>query len=189
MKVKRTQTIKTDHYEVGDIITIKVGEEKYDFMAMRVEEDGTIFMCQECIGRMAHNSDSWENSEIRAYINDEVYKNIQKKYRKRLLPFTKYNDLVSIPSAREMFREEDIDFDCDEEGDFFKPMTDIKNRVAKVRGDNFTAFLWLRAVASSSTFAHATHTGRADYGGASCSLGVRLLIKIGNPAGASGGEA
>ena len=72
MKVERTIHIDTNTFEIGDIINIKfVDDTELQAMAVKCEEDGTIFCSVDCIpgeykmNKSFTNKGGYEHSDLR----------------------------------------------------------------------------------------------------------------------------
>ena len=172
MKVKRTVEMKTDQFEIGDQIKVRLPKEKYTATAIQRRENGMLFLLDQYLDDpMPMNAEGgteggYEGSNIRAALQAGE-KLLPKKLRKHMVPFEN-GDLLTILSIQEMFG-------CDENFDKCEGqipwMKDRRNRIAFRKGEN--EWGWLRGVVSAPLFACVYYYGDAGYGSASTSLGVR----------------
>ena len=79
MKVKRTVTVDTDAFKVGDIIEIKLTDGvKAEAMAMKQEADGMIFCLVDCLpneyqmNSTGTSEGGYEESYLRKKLNCEM---------------------------------------------------------------------------------------------------------------------
>lgn len=172
MKVKRTVEIKTDQFEIGDQIKVKLPKEEYTATAVQRRGNGMLFLLDQYLDNpMPMNAEGgteggYEGSDLRAALQAGE-KLLPKKLRKHMVPFEN-GDLLTILSIQEMFgRDEKFD-KCEGQIQWMK---DRRNRIAFRKGEN--EWGWLRGVVSATSFAYVYYGGVANYTSASYSLGVR----------------
>ena len=172
MKVKRTVEMKTDQFEIGDQIKVKLQKEKYTATAIQRRGNGMLFLLDQYLddpmpmNAKGGTEGGYEGSDLRAALQAGE-KLLPKKLRKHMVPFEN-GDLLTILSIQEMFG-------CDENFDKCEGqipwMKDRRNRIAFRKGEN--EWGWLRGVVSATCFAFVGRGGFAYGGSASYSLGVR----------------
>ena len=172
MKVKRTVETKTDQFEIGDQIKVKLPKEKYTATAIQRRKGGMLFLLDQYLDDpMPMNAEGgteggYEGSDLRAALQVGE-KLLPKKLRKHMVPFEN-GDLLTILSIQEMFgRDENFD-KCEGQIPWMK---DRQHRIAFRKGEN--EWGWLRGVVSAASFAYVCYGGVASLAGASGSLGVR----------------
>lgn len=183
MRVKRTIQIKTNHFEVGDVIKFKLATgEKVEAMAMKQDGDNMIFCAVDCLAQEhAMNGNSYEDSELRSYLNGNVINLFPCKLRSRMIAFDN-GDMLRIPTEKEIFGENEYG---EEEGSSvkqWKPMKKRKNRIASqgLNGCWEWYFLQNKVKESASGFCGVAGAGSALYVGASSSYGVRPVFQLRN---------
>ena len=154
-------------------------------LAVKKETDGMLFCSLNCLPeRIAMSEsgecDSFEESDVRKYLCENVYPMLPESIKESLVPFEN-GDFLRIPTEKEVFGKNEYGEEEPESVTQWEPMKRVMNRVAGDAGEEFTIWYWLKNKLndySSSSFAHAYGTGAADYSGASPALGVRPVFKI-----------
>lgn len=192
MNVKRTIEVQdAGSILVGDVISFDLTDgEAVEAMAVKTEDDGTIFCLVDCLKdehRMNSrdtNKGGYEATELRAKLNGEILARFPSEIAEKMIPFEN-GDLLRLPTEKEIFGENYYGLDEPEEVTQWKPMKLRRNRIA-FRGKNgawewyWLQNPWLRDVASSTYFAFVTDAGYANATSASASFGVRPAFKIRN---------
>lgn len=184
LTVRRTTTVQTDEYEVGDIIdfTLKTGEE-VSAVAMRKEADGMLFVFVDCLktkypmNDINTNKGGYEACSLRKKLNCEILDSFPDSLKVRMKPVYK-DDKLRLLTVAEVFGE---DTQKDMVGGEYLPlMGDIRNRITFLGKNTDTwKWYWLQdTLTSSSAFASVTDLGYADIAYASDSFGVRPAFKI-----------
>ena len=191
MKVKRTEKIKVDLFQVGDIISFKLNDgEKMQLLAVKDEPDGMIFCSvdclaeESCMNESGSNAGGWDESNLRAKLNGEILDRLPKKIKKLLIPFAN-GDLLRIPTEKEIFGENKYG-ESETDVEQWEPMKQRRNRIAfqGLNGAWEWYFLKNRVPNSAASFANVDGLGAARCAGASNAGGVRPVAKIKNPASA-----
>ena len=183
--VRRSITVQTDEYEVGDIIdfTLKMGEE-VSAMAMRKEADGMLFVFVDCLKTEYSMNDSdtnkggYETSMLRKKLNCEILGSFPDTLKARIKPVYK-DDKLRLLTAMEVFGENPYKDKVG--GEYLPLMGDIRNRIAFL-GKDTDIWEWylLQNTMKNSTadFAVVNSYGNANYDLASFDYGVRPAFKI-----------
>lgn len=172
MKVKRTVEIKTDQFEIGDQIKVKLQKEKYTATAIQRRGNGMLFLLDQYLDDpMQMNAEGgteggYEGSDLRAALQAGE-KLLPKKLRKHMVPFEN-GDLLTILSIQEMFGCDENFNKCEGQIPWMK---DRRHRIAFQKGEN--EWGWLRGVVSAAYFAIVNGDGYTNFGGAAYSCGVR----------------
>ena len=173
MKVIRRITEEVDAYRVGDVIsfTLTTGE-KVSAMAMKEEEDGTLFVTVDCLEEeRPMNSDTteggYEACSLRKVLNSEIYDTFPDEIKDKMVAFEN-GDHLRLLTYEEVFEENRLE-----------PMRNRRNRIAD-RGCNSDEleWWWLQDAESAAYFAYVGSRGYAFSGGASLAAGVRPAFKI-----------
>lgn len=185
MLLKRQLEMETTNLMVGDVVwfTLKDGEE-VEAMAMKKEEDGTVFAFVDCLAEERPMID--ENGvTLTEWMNDKLLKKLPVNLMKRLVVFED-GTYLRLMTQKEVFGENH--WDAAEEPDDveqFEPMKIRRNRVADLGkgSDEWTWWwlanqTWLRDVATSTDFAYVNDNGYSSSNAASDSIGVRPAFKI-----------
>ena len=189
MKVKRTEKIKVDLFQVGDIISFKLNDgEKMQLLAVKDEPDGMIFCSvdclaeESCMNESGSNAGGWDESDLRAKLNGEILDRLPKKIKKLLIPFAN-GDLLRIPTEKEIFGENKYG-ESETDVEQWEPMKRRRNRIAfqGLNGAWEWYFLKNRVPNSAARFADVNGGGSAYCDGAGDAYGVRPVAKIKNPA-------
>jgi hypothetical protein len=197
MEVTRKIKIETDAFELGDIIKFKlIDGQKVKAMAVRQDENGTLFVTVDCLKNcypMFKNPKTMEsmkiyyfNSDLRRYLNEEVLKLFPKEIRSRMKTMPVGNneyDLLRIPTEREIFGENPYGEEESKEVKRFKGMKKRRNRIAfRATEDNKEAWEWYwlqnRVEDTAARFAVAHGSGLANSHNASYSYGVRQVFLL-----------
>lgn len=185
LTVRRSTTVQTDEYEVGDIIdfTLKTGEE-VSAMAMRKETDGILFVFVDCLkteypmNSSNTNKGGYEACLLRKKLNSEILDSFPDSLKARMKPVYK-DDKLRLLTAMEVFGKNPYEDKVG--GEYLSLMGDIRNRLA-FQGKDTGAWewYWLQNTPndSASYFAIVDDDGLADSAGASGGNGVRPAFKI-----------
>ena len=183
MKVKRTIKMKVNHFEVGDVIKFKLTTgEKVEAMAMKQDGDNMIFCFVDCLEKeYAMGSNCYENSKIRAFLNNDVLKSFPCSIYSRMVAFDN-GDWLRIPTEKEIFGENKYGEEEDNNVKQWKPMKKRKNRIASqgLNGCWEWYFLQNKVEESASHFCYVSNYGNAYYNSASNSNGVRPSFQLKN---------
>lgn len=191
MEVKRKMTVDTEMFELGDIISFKLTTgEKVQARAVKETPDGMLFMTVDCLKDeqpMFKNTDdmededfSYDNSDLRKVLNGAILATFPAEIRDRMKVVYGDNDLLRIPSEKEIFGENQYG---QEEGKVkqFKGMKNRRNRIAW-QGSKTGTFEWYwlmnRHKEYASCFADVSYDGFADFSYASLSFGVRPVFLL-----------
>ena len=174
MKVIRRITEEVDAYRVGDVIsfTLTTGE-KVSAMAMKEEEDGTLFVTVDCLEeeRPMNRNDTtkggYEACSLRKVLNSEIYDTFPDEIKDKMAAFEN-GDHLRLLTYEEVFEENRLE-----------PMRNRRNRIAD-RGCNSDEleWWWLQDARTAARFAFVLTDGDAYCHGASLALGVRPAFKI-----------
>lgn len=185
LTVRRSTTVQTDEYEVGDIIdfTLKTGEE-VSAMAMRKETDGILFVFVDCLkteypmNSSNTNKGGYEACLLRKKLNSEILDSFPDSLKARMKPVYK-DDKLRLLTAMEVFGKNPYEDKVG--GEYLSLMGDIRNRLA-FQGKDTGAWewYWLQNTPndSAANFAVVANYGFASYSGASGAGGVRPAFKI-----------
>lgn len=185
LTVRRSTTVQTDEYEVGDIIdfTLKTGEE-VSAMAMRKETDGILFVFVDCLkteypmNSSNTNKGGYEACLLRKKLNSEILDSFPDSLKARMKPVYK-DDKLRLLTAMEVFGKNPYEDKVG--GEYLSLMGDIRNRLA-FQGKDTGAWewYWLQNTPNDSAagFAYVYSRGRASCYGASTDSGVRPAFKI-----------
>lgn len=191
MEVKRKMTVDTDMFELGDIISFKLTTgEKVQARAVRETPEGMLFMTVDCLKDeqpmfkdtedMEDEDFSYDNSDLRKVLNGAILDSFPTEIRDRMKVVHGDNDLLRIPTEKEIFGENQYG---QEEGKVkqFKGMKNRRNRIAW-QGSKTDSFEWYwlmnRHREYASGFAHVRFYGNASYYYVSHSLGVRPVFLL-----------
>lgn len=185
LTVRRSTTVQTDEYEVGDIIdfTLKTGEE-VSAMAMRKETDGMLFVFMDCLkteypmNGSNTNKGGYEACMLRKKLNGEILDSFPDFLKARMKPVYK-DDKLRLLTAMEVFGKNP----CKDKvgGEYLPLMGDIRNRIAfQGKGTGTWEWYWLQNTPNDSAagFAGVYDFGSANCDGASSGNGVRPAFKI-----------
>ena len=153
-------------------------------LAVKKETDGMLFCSLNCLPeRIAMSEsgecDSYEESEVREYLCENVYQTLPENIKESLVPFEN-GDFLRIPTEKEIFGKNEFGEEEPESVTQWEPMKRVMNRVAGNSDDECTIWYWLKNKSKnhSSYFAFADSYGAARSNGASCPYGVRPVFKI-----------
>ena len=189
MKVKRTEKIKVDLFQVGDIISFKLnGGERVQMLAVKDELDGMIFCSvdclaeESCMNKSSSSAGGWNESNLRAKLNGKILSRFPEKIKEMLIPFAN-GDLIRIPTVSEIFGENEYGKSV-ADAEQWEPMKQRRNRTA-LRGLNGAwRWYWLkdRVPNPEALFVRVNGGGGfAHCALASLAAGVRPVVKIKNP--------
>lgn len=185
LTVRRSTTVQTDEYEVGDIIdfTLKTGEE-VSAMAMRKEADGMLFVFVDCLkseypmNSSNTNQGGYEACLLRKKLNGEILDSFPDSLKARMKPVYK-GDKLRLLTAMEVFGKNPYEDKVG--GEYLPLMGDIRNRIA-FQGKDTGAWewYWLQNTPNDSAafFAVVDARGSAHFDTASYAAGVRPAFKI-----------
>lgn len=183
--VRRSTTVQTNEYEVGDIIdfTLKTGEE-VSAMAMRKETDGMLFVFVDClkteypINSSNTNKGGYEACALRKKLNGEILDSFP-DYLKACMKLVYKDDKLRLLTAMEVFGKNTYNDKVG--GEYLPLMRDVKNRIAfQGKDTGIWEWYWLQNTPNDSAarFAAVNYNGVASSYAASNSLGVRPAFKI-----------
>ena len=172
MKVKRRIELETEDFCIGDRIVIKL--KNYESVnvtatAQKVTKDGTLFLFDNAIVRMAMNSmirSSWLNNMLLPLFPKKLQENIS---------------YITIPTYGQIFGHDDFykNFEPDDD-EQFELMKRRGNRVCYFEGDQCS--WWLRnqtkKEVSSAVFAGVYCDGGPNCNLASHSVGIRPVFLL-----------
>ena len=176
----RKVTIQTaGEFKVGD--RIRVG--KYTATCQKVTKKGALFLLDQYLdepfkmNRENTNEGGYEASDLRTELQKNSILEIFDSVREMMVPF-KNGDLLRIPYAEEFFGDDD---DYEPSGKKQWPlMKDRKNRIAIREGEAYEwGWLQNKVKSSSASFAYVDGRGIPTYYGASNSVGVRPVFRLG----------
>lgn len=191
MEVKRKMTVDTEMFELGDVISFKLTTgEKVQARAVRETPEGMLFMTVDClkdeqpmfkdIEDMEDEDFSYDNSDLRKVLNGAILDSFPAEIKDRMKVVHGDNDLIRIPSEKEIFGENEYGQD---EGKVkqFKGMKNRRNRIAW-QGSKTGKFEWYwlmnRRKEHASSFAGVGGDGYAYSDYASYSIGVRPVFLL-----------
>ena len=180
MKIIRQMTFYTEPSEVvvGDKINVKLTDgRKFTATAIHRNDERILFMFDECVAERPMNErggteGGYEGSDMRKWLNEELFKSLSKKVQKRLIENEDGDKLWLLSLAEVCGCDSDFN-DCEGQLEYFKTR---KNRVADYKGD--CASWWLRDVVSAAFFAYVYSHGFCTCDGASGAIGVRPAFAI-----------
>lgn len=197
MKVKRTVTVDTDAFKVGDIIEIKLTDGvKAEAMAMKQEADGMIFCLVDCLpneyqmNSTGTSEGGYEESYLRKKLNCEILNLFPTELKATMVPFDN-GDLLLLPTEREIFGKNQYGGDESPDVKQWEPMKKRRTRMAfDGSKDECRQCYWLanRGRKSATCFSNVTGGGRASNAYVSYSCGVRPAFKIKNGESGRGNE-
>lgn len=175
MKVKRTVTVDTEVFDVGDVIEFELtGREKVQAMAVQETLDGMLFVFVDCLEKeypMFKDSDGMDeeeitymNSDLRKALNGEILARFPEKIRSLMVAVNAEGDLLRIPSKKEIFGENIYGQSEDKKVKQWKWMKDRRNRIAFLGKKNAWQWYWLmnRHRDFASVFTLVTGDGNAS---------------------------
>lgn len=194
MKVYRTsEVLAGGRYEVGDIVryTLETGEE-VEAIAVKEEYIGNYepcmtFMLLDCLkdtcrmNRGDTNEGGYEKSYLREWLNKECIEKFPFAMRMNMIPFEN-EDLLSIPTEREIFGQNIYGEEEPDTVKQFEPMKKRRNRLASDGLNGGYQYYWLKNKRgrSATYFCCVTNDGYANGSYASSSNGVRPLYRLRN---------
>lgn len=191
MLVKRTMKVDVELFEVGDIIKFKLTDgEKVQAMAVKQTPEGMLFVLVDCLAKeypMFNDIDdmdeadiSYATSDLRKALNGEILDRFPKEIKDRMVAVNAEGDMLRIPTECEIFGENVYGQEESKLTKRWKPMKKKRNRIAFQGKEGAWEWYWLmnRHKDYASAFANVTHSGRANYYGASDSFGVRPVFLL-----------
>lgn len=186
-KVRREVSGKTDAFEIGDRIKIKINKEKHFATAIQQKGDMTLFVLDDCLNHvktMKCDGDScYENSEIRKFLKDCK---VSKKYRDFLVPAKEWYE-TELPWGDDGLFLLSVEEVCGLDSNFNdskdKQLTWFENNWRNRIGlrNNKPVSWWLRDVYSVTDFCGVLFSGTAYTCHASSSyIGVRPAFVLRN---------
>ena len=153
-------------------------------LAVKKETDGMLFCSSNCLPERISMSesgecDSYEESDVRAYLCEIVYPTLPENIKESLVPFEN-GDFLRIPTEKEIFGKNEFGEEEPESVTQWESMKRVMNRVAGNSDDESTACYWLKNKSDnySSVFAGASYDGSAAAYGVWGTYGVRPVFKI-----------
>ena len=188
MLVKRTTEIETGTFNVEDIISFELSDgEQVDAMAVKVEEDGTIFLLVDCLrdeepmNEEDSNRGGWDASDLRVKLNGAILDRFPQHIRENMVAFAN-GDFLRLPTEKEIFGVNEYGEAEDESVEQFAPMVERRNRIAFQGKNGAWEWYWLqnkhKRYASSFAFVYSDGDAGSNY--ASGAGGVRPAFKIKN---------
>ena len=162
MKIYRKMKFYTEKLQIDDQIKVNLkGIGKFTATVQKVQDDGYLFMFDECVAKHVMNEDGtnkggYSESDLCRWINEELLPAFPRKIRDRM-------SYISIPSYGQMFGHNNF-YDACVEQDYdeqFELMKNIKNRISIYDNEPISNYLINRLESS-------------DY--ASASFGVRPIF-------------
>lgn len=197
MEVTRKIKIETEAFELGDIIKFKLADgQKVKAMAVRQDENGTLFVTVDCLkdcypmfkspGAMGSMEICYFNSDLRHYLKDTILPLFPEEITERMVVMPVGNneyDYLRIPTEMEIFGENPYGEDEPKETKRFKGMKKRRNRIAfRATEDNKESWEWYwlqnRVKDTAAFFAIVRLNGDATCLGASFSFGVRPVFLL-----------
>jgi hypothetical protein len=178
MKILRKIKIKTDRLEIGDQIKVKFFNEKHYATAIRRDEDGMLFLLDDCLdeprpmNREGGNEGGYDASDLRKFLTQKANE-IPEKLKSKMVAFDNGDYLRLLTLQEACGRDNDWN-ECEGQIEWMK---DRRHRIATIK-DNGRAYWWLREAVSAAYFASVSGIGYANIDAASDSLGVRPAFKI-----------
>lgn len=191
MEIKRTMTVDTEMFEVGDVLAFSLTDgEKVQAMAVEETPAGMLFVLVDClnkeypmfedIDRVDEDDVSYMTSDLRKALNGEIFARFPEEIKSRMVAVNPEGDMLRIPTEREIFGTNEYGVNEDKTVTQWKPMELRRNRIA-FQGDNGVwEWYWLmnRHKRYASDFAFVNNDGNANYDNASSSLGVRPVFLL-----------
>lgn len=113
-QVHSSDITDNEKWEVGDILrfTLSTGE-RVEAMCHRIEDNKAIFNTTHCLEKKmpidsSRNTNSWEDSELRHYLNTKLLNSFPISIRLRVRCING-GDLITIPSMQDIFGDWDYD--------------------------------------------------------------------------------
>lgn len=177
MKVYREVRMKTERFELGDRVKVKLPGETHFMTAIQRRKNGMLFIFDDCL-KAAHafseNPDEntgYSNSDIRKYLKD-VENMLPEKVFRKAIPNSD-GDRLFLLTLEEVCG---LDSDFNEVSGQIPYFKTRKNRVADRNGDY--EWWWTRTKISAAYFAGVNGDGGASYYNASSAGGVRPAIVL-----------
>ena len=179
IEVIRKVSTKGLEIMVGDQIHVN----KYTATCQKITQEGALFLLDQYLDQAYPmneedtNRGGYEASDLRKTLQSDEVLDIFADYRDRMQPFDN-GDLLRIPFHGEIFGKESANYFEPDDCEQWPLMKDRKNRIAF--RDNSWEWGWLqnKRKGSATFFCLVNDHGRADYWGASTSLGVRPAFLI-----------
>lgn len=189
MKVMRKMEVlanaESGGFKVGD--QIHVGKH-YTATCQKVGKNGAIFMFDQYLDEamvMNHqetNKGGYKASDLRKFLQWLTMTSMFNEIREMMVPFKKTGDLLRIPTAEEMFGQEEAHeyFETLSLKKQWPLMKDRHNRVAFRGEDQDKECGWLQNKCSNSDsyFAVMNYYGDWDYYSSYVRMGVRVVFRL-----------
>lgn len=186
--IKRVVSVEEpfDNFQVGDIIEFALNNgEKVEAMAVKKENDGSLFIFVDCLSTEHSMNDERTNkggydaSDLRVKLNKDILDLFPSDIRGRMIPFAN-GDYLRLPTEKEIFGENEYGEEEPDETQQFEPMKFRRNRIAFQGTNGDWEWYWLQNAVknSAANFAIVNSNGNASSYGASASLGVRPCFKL-----------
>lgn len=189
MKVKRTMTIDTATFKVGDVIKFKLDDgEKVKAKAVKETPEGMLFVFDDCLAKeyqmfevidgMVERDFMYINSDLREALNGEIFARFPEEIRSRMVPVNRAGDMLRVPSEEEIFGENIMGKSEHKKVKQWKPMKKQKNRIAFQSRDGAWEWYWLtnRSWVFASHFVYVDSGGDVFYSRADYYCGVRPVF-------------
>lgn len=170
MEIKRTMTVDTEMFEVGDVLAFSLNDgEKVQAMAVEETPEGMLFVLVDCLDKeypmfeKVKRGMSYMTSDLRRNLNGEILARFPEEIKSRMVAVNPEGDLLRIPTEREIFGENVYGQPDGEKR--WKCMKKRRNRIAFQGKEGAWEWYWLmnRHKDSASCFAHVNGTGTAGY--------------------------
>ena len=177
MKIYRKMKFYTEKLQIDDQIKVNLkGIGKFTATVQKVQDDGYLFMFDECVAKHVMNEDGtnkggYSESDLCRWINEELLPAFPRKIRDRM-------SYISIPSYGQMFGHDEfydeyVEQDYDDQ---FESMKNVKNRFSVYNNETIRTFLINKFKTAYPYFACAGYDGDMASGDALDSLGVRPIF-------------
>lgn len=191
MEIKRTMTVDTEMFDVGDVLAFFLADgEKVQAMAMKETPAGMLFVLVDClakeypmfkdIDRVDRDDVSYMTSDLRKALNGEIFARFPEEIKSRMVAVNPEGDMLRIPTEREIFGTNEYGVNENKAVTQWKPMELRRNRIA-FQGDNGAwEWYWLmnRHKRYASLFAGVNSDGFAACNYAGTSGGVRPVFLL-----------
>lgn len=110
METKRTMTVDTEMFEVGDVLAFSLNDgEKVQAMAVEETPAGMLFVLVDCLDKeypmfeKVKRGMSYMTSDLRRNLNGEILARFPEEIKSRMVAVNPEGDLLRIPTEREIF--------------------------------------------------------------------------------------